>query len=280
MLAAALSREANNPELLAYQAHVLVGFGADEEALKLAKQSVSLDANCALCHLFLSEALGEKAKHMGKMRALLALHKIRKQLELATQLGPNLPDVHWGWINYNLEVPAAAGGSTAQAMRQAEAIAPQDPVDSRIARASVYLALGQQEQAMQQYRLAAQEHPEDPRGVFYVGLTLFQRDDFAGAEPWLKKALTLQPESSLYAGYYAANLVRLGEPTRAREVLAASAPRHPDSRLSDFLVAKALKTIGENFAWARQLLDSYLATAPEPDQPTHQDARALLASLG
>lgn len=280
LLAQSLSQDPNNPELLAYNAHILTGFGDYTTALQMAQHAVSMNANCAICHLYLSEALGEKAKHLSKLRALLELRKIRKQLEQATALGPNVADVHWGWINFNLEVPAAAGGNPHTAMQQAAALAVIDPVDGHLARATVYLATGQPAQALHEYLQAAQQYPSDPRGVFYVGLTYFQGAQYAAAAPYLERAAKLQPQSSLYAGYYAAVLIHLQKEDQARQVITASAPLHPDSRLPDYLVAEALKRVGQNFVWARELIQRYLATPPEPDQPTVSDARQLLTSLG
>lgn len=280
LLTASLGQDPNNPRLLAYSAHVLVGFGDYVAALAQAKQAVDLDQQCALCHLYLSEALGERAKHMSRFRALLQLGKIKKQLELASTLNPNLPDVHWGWINFNLEVPAAAGGSTGNALQQAGRLALVDPVDGYIARAAIDLAANHNQQALQEYLEAARKYPNDPRGLFYAGLTYFQQRQYATAAPYLARAAKLQAQSSLYSAYYAAVLVFLQREAEARGVLQASLALHPDSRLGDYLVAQALKQTGRNFDWAKELLQHYLATAPEPDQPTRDDAARLLASLG
>jgi predicted Zn-dependent protease len=110
-------------------------------------------------------------------------------------------------------------------------------------------------------------------------MALFERSSFSDAEPYLAKAHHLQPESPLYTAYYAADLVHLNQQLEAKQVLDASLPKYPDSRLPDFVVAKALKTVGQNFPWARELLQSYLAATPEPDQPSRDDAQRLLASL-
>lgn len=280
VLAAALQQDPANAELMAYDAHVLISFGEVDQALQLAKQAVKQDGKCATCHLYLSEAMGEKAKHMSRVRALMELHHIRQELQTALQLGPGIGDVHWGWINFELAIPAAVGGSAVRASQEADALARIDPVDGRIAHATIDLATGHPNQAMDQYQQAARDYPKDPRGIFYVGLTLFQRGQFEAARPYLEKAQLLQPQSALYAGYYAASLVYLKRQEEARAILESARQRFPDSRLGDYLVAEALRKEGQNFDWARQLLSAYLAVPTEPDQPSHGEAQQLLSALG
>jgi tetratricopeptide (TPR) repeat protein len=266
--------------LLAFYAHVVTAFGDYSSALGIAKRAVSLDGNCAYCHLFLSEAMGERAKHLSKFHALVELRSIRKELDRAAQLAPGLDDVQWGMINYNLQVPPAAGGRISDALQHANILGRIDPIDGHIARATIFLAMGRNNQVLDEYRQAVREAPDNPRSNFSLGMALFQIGRYAEALPYLAKAHRLQNQSPLYAAYYAASLVHLNRQLEAKQVLDTSLPAYPDSRLPDYLVAKALREVGQNFVWARELLRSYLQTPPEPDQPTSEDAQQLLASLG
>lgn len=279
LLAQELQKAPHNPKLMAYQAHVLIGFDEVDAALDLAQQAVKLDSQCAICHLYLSEAMGERARHMNRFRAIMQVHHIHKELETAVQLAPLNGDVRWGWINFDLDVPSAVGGSTSDAVHQADLLERIDPVDGHIAHATIDLATGHPDDAMAEYQKAAHDYPNDPRGNFYVGLTLFKQGQYAAAQPYLDKARMLQPQSALYIGYAAANLVHLHHQAQARTIINAALQRFPNSRLGDYLVAQALHAIGQNFEWARQLLTSYLAVPPEPDQPTHADAQQLLSTL-
>jgi tetratricopeptide (TPR) repeat protein len=280
LISAAVQRDPNVAILQAYYAHVLIGFSDVKGALDAARRAVSLDENCALCHLYLGEALGERARHMNKLRALVQLRTIRQELERAYQLNPNLDDVQWGLINFNLQVPPAAGGKIEAALEHANDLMKIDPVDAHIARAAVFLAQGHNESALLEYEQAARQYPGDPRGSFSAGFALFQRGDYAAALPYLQRARDLAPASTLYAAYAAATLVHLRHQNEARQILVSSDAQHPDSRLADYLVAQALRDVGQNFTWARQLLTAYMAVPPEPDQPSADDARRLLQSLG
>lgn len=281
-LASAVSAQANqhNPELIAYYAHVLVLFGASKQARAEAEKAVALDPNCAACHLYLFEALADHAKKIPQWRALLELHKLRQQLQTATTLNPHLGDVQWGWIELDLSLPASVGGSTSDALQHADQLAATDPVDGHLARARIYLAMHQPDKALAEYRAAAAQFPQDPRGSFALGKTLYERSEYGTAAPFLARAWELNHQSALYAGYHAANLIRLKMLPEARQVLDAAAQLHPDSRLGAYLAAQALKATGQDFAWAKQLLEAYLAVPPEPTQPTATDARQLLAELG
>lgn len=280
LMAAAVAANAKSAPLTGYYSHLLVQFGDLRSALETAKRAVALDDHCASCHLYLFEAMAERAKQINPLRAVLQLPKLKKQLEQATSLDPNSGDVQWGWIGLEMGLPPSVGGSTAEAFRHADRLAEIDPVDGHLARASIFETLHRPEQAMEEYRAAATDHPEDARGVFALGKALFERQDYSGAAPHLTQAWTLNPQSALYAGYHAANLVHLRQLEKARAVLEAAAKVHPDSRLGDVMAAQALHDTGQDFAWAQQLLQAYLGVPPEPGQPSAATARALLQELG
>ncbi len=280
LLDAALKSTPNDPKLLAYDAHVLLAFQENKQAVKLARQAVKLDARCGSCHLFLAEGLGQQAKGVSRFRALFKLHHILKHLKLALQLSPNDPDVYWGFINYYLQVPPAAGGGAAKAYAYVRQLAQYDAVDGALAMGEVEVAGGHPERAMQVYRQSAAAHPNDPRALFAVGEALFRQGDFAAALDWLQRARRLAPQSAFYTGYEAAALVHLSRQIQAWRLIRAYETRPQRSQLPEFLVAQALKAVGQNFPWARQLLESYLAVPHEPNQPSHRVARSLLASLG
>src|SRR6185437_580760 len=258
LLADALAQPANarNAPLIAYYAHVLLKFGDLRAGTDQAKRAVALDDACASCHLYLFEATAERAQGMNQFRALLVLPRMKKQLEKATALDPGSGDIQWAWIDLDLALPSAAGGSSADAMKHADRLGEIDPVDGRLARASIYASLKQPEQELAQYRLAAEDHPDDPRGLFALGQALYQRGDFAAAAPPLAKAYAMNPASALYSGYHAASLVHEKKLPQARAVLDAAQAQHPDSRLGDYLCAEALRQTNHDFAWAKQLLEA------------------------
>ncbi|MHB8736015.1 MAG: tetratricopeptide repeat protein [Terriglobales bacterium] len=284
LVARLVAADPKNPVLLAYYSHVLNNFGETDKAIATAKQAVALDDHCATCHLFLSEGLGAHAEQQSKLRALFELHTIRTEMERAVELAPNLPETHWGLMQLNLTVPGALGGKISEAWRQADIIAGLDPVNGWLARAAINTALLKSDEALEDYRKAAQLFPHDPRGNFAYGQALFQAQRFREAEPVLARAAELEKASPLYNGYYAATLVRLGQEAKARQVLARAMKEHPNSRLPEFLVAQALQAsghaTGQNAEWARNLVRLYLEVPPEPDQPTAVEARKLLTQLG
>ncbi|HXR98027.1 MAG TPA: tetratricopeptide repeat protein [Terriglobales bacterium] len=282
LLSKALNDPANSNDapMLAYFSHLESLFGNNQAATDFAKRAVAMDDNCASCHLFMFEAMAQHAKTVSQMRALLILPKMKKELEKATSLDPNLGDTQWAWLELDLGLPAAVGGSAADAMSHADRLAQIDPVDGHLARAHVDNAEGKSDAALAEYRAAAQEHPEDPRGVFDLGRTLYNDGKYSEAAPYLARAFDLNHESALYSAYDAANLVHLKQLPAARAVLEAGRKQHPLSRLGDYLAAQALKTTNQDFDWAKQLLASYTAVPTEPGQPTAADAAKLLSSLG
>jgi tetratricopeptide (TPR) repeat protein len=282
LLAAAINQPANSNDaaLIAYFGHVESLFGNNQAATDFTKRAVAMDDKCASCHLFMFEAMAQHAKTVSQVRALLILPKMKKELEKATALDPNLGDIQWAWLELDLGLPSAVGGSAADAMAHADRLAQIDPVDGHLARAHVDNAEGNDAAALAEYRAAAQEHPEDPRGIFDLGRTLYNDGKYGEAQPYLARAFDLNHESALYSAYDAANLVHLKRLPAARAVLEAGQKAHPLSRLGDYITAQALKATDQDFDWAKQLLASYTAVPTEPGQPTTADAAKLLASLG
>ncbi|MGH9467513.1 MAG: hypothetical protein ACRD1Y_09160 [Terriglobales bacterium] len=267
----------HNAMLLAYLGHLQALFGDIQAAQKLTGEAVHLDPDCASCHLYRFEAIARRAETLSQLKAMLKLHSIKKQLEQAEKLNPRLGDIQWGWIQMDLNLPAALGGSAANALKHAAILSQIDPVDGHLARAKIYQWQGQLDQVLNEYRAAAHDYPGDPRGIFALGRALYQRADYAAAAAPLRRAWEMNRASVLYGAYHAANLVQLQRSRRARTVLQAARLQHPDSRLGDFLTAQALLHTGQDPAWAGQLLERYLAVPPEPGQATTAQARQLLA---
>ncbi|MGN6592040.1 MAG: tetratricopeptide repeat protein [Terriglobales bacterium] len=280
LIATAVAQPENRDQaaLWAYYGHLQAEFDDLKAADELTRKATKMDPACAACHLYRFEALARRAETMNQFRALLQLHGIKKELETAERLDPRLADIQWGWIRLDLTLPAAVGGSTSDAYKHADRLAQLDPVDGHLARAAIAQDSQDATRELNEVRAAARDYPQDPRGVFALGKTLYLRHDFAGAVGPLSRAWEMNHQSALYAAYYAANLVQLRQPEAARAVLDTAHQIHPDSRLGDFLTAQALLDTGQDAAWAHALLASYLAVPPEPNQPTAEAARKLLAA--
>jgi len=280
LVATAVAQPENkdNAELLAYYGHLQAEFDDLKSASDLTRQAIKMDPDCAPCHLYRFESLARRAETMNQFRAMMQLHGIKHELETAEQLDPKLGDVQWGWIRLDLTLPAAVGGSTSDAYKHADRLAALDPVDGHLARASIAEDSKDPTRALNEYRAAAHDFPQDPRGVFALGKALFLRQDYAGAAGPLERAWEMNHQSVLYGAYHAANLVQLRQPQAARTVLEAAQKIHSDSRLGDYLTAQALLATGQDTPWARALLERYLAVPPEPNQPTAAAARQLLST--
>lgn len=277
LLASSLSHSPLHARLLAYYAHVLNAFGQHNQAIKMARRGLKINPRCGECHLYLAEALGARIKKMNHFRALWNLPRLRRQLRQALKDAPQVPDAYWGYINFYMQAPAAAGGSLNKAYVYARELGRYDAVDGKLAEAEIEKARGQMALALGDYRAAIQAHPRDPRGYFHLGRTLFLSGHYRQAAPALIQSHQLAPHSKVYRAWFAAELVHLHHMTAAWRLLQAPGD---GNRLGYFLVAQALKATGQNFNLARQLLARYLAAPPEPQQPSRHQARRLLASLG
>ncbi len=277
LLEASLGHSPIHARILAYYAHVLNAFGDHKKAIKMARQGLKINPRCGECHLYLAEALGARIKKMNHFRALWNLPQLRRQLRQAMRDAPQTPNAYWGYINFYMQAPAAVGGSLDKAYQYAQKLGHYDPVDGKLAEASIEKARGQMARALSDYQTAIQTHPRDPRGYFHLGRTLFLSGHYRQAARALEQAHHLSPHSAVYRAWYAAELVHLHRMTAAWRLLQGPGA---GNRLGYFLVAQALKATGQNFNLAKQLLARYLAAPAEPRQPSRQKAQLLLASLG
>ena len=80
-----------------------------------------------------------------------------------------------------------------QEYRKALALRPED-TGAQFGLSLAMLAAGQNDEALSLAQAALQKNPDDPEFNAVMGEILCARDDFAAAEPYLKKSLNTKPE--------------------------------------------------------------------------------------
>lgn len=118
-----------------------------DEALIYYEKLVKLKPQIANYHYKFGGALGMIAKNSSKFKAIALITDIREAFETALKLDPKHIDSHYALIEYNLQLPAIAGGSETKAKEYANAL-------YNISRIDGYLAHGHIAEHYKNYTLA------------------------------------------------------------------------------------------------------------------------------
>jgi tetratricopeptide (TPR) repeat protein len=191
---------------------------------------------------WLGKTRGRQAERANFLQAPYYARKCRVALEMAVELdGANLLALN-DLFSYYLEAPAILGGGLEKAKAAAAKIASLSAAEGHWAAAQLAEKEKNWSEAERNYRRAAEAAPGDAGRQVDVAAFLARRGRHGESEEWFGKA----------------------------------AAREPAHRLLLFEWSKARVQSGRELAKARQMLRKYLESGPTPDEPSRQEAEALL----
>lgn len=162
--------------------------GAAAERLE---RAIALDAQQAEFHLWAGHSYGVDAQRANVLRQPMLARRVKAAYERAVALDPSLVDARMGLLQFYLQAPGFMGGSPAKAREQAQALLGINPVQGRIAFATI--ASRDKDWAGVERELVAlvREQPDSGRGAaalanFYADRN--QPDDaFRAYDQWLAR---------------------------------------------------------------------------------------------
>lgn len=107
--------------------------GRYEHAVNLLSQAIQLDATNALYYLWLGRAYGYQAEHTKAGEQFFLARQVRKNLEKAVTLNPDLIEARFDLLTYYLQAPSLLGGGIEKAQAQAVEITKRDPQQGALA---------------------------------------------------------------------------------------------------------------------------------------------------
>lgn len=107
--------------------------GRYEHAIDLFGQAIQLDANNALYYLWLGRAYGHQAEQTKAGEQFFLARQVRKNLEKAVTLNPDLIEARLDLLTYYLQAPSLLGGGIEKAQVQAGEIAKRNPQQGALA---------------------------------------------------------------------------------------------------------------------------------------------------
>jgi Flp pilus assembly protein TadD len=196
--------------------------------------------------LWLGRAWGRRAENGGGPMAMIYASRTRQCFEKAVALDPTNGEAKNDLFDYYLNAPGFLGGGVDKAEVAARGIVTERP----------------------------------PEYEFETAQIAEKRNDFAGAEAHLRRAMELAPRESgrvVDLARFLAKRGRLAESDRLFAQARVLAPEKPGIALAE---ARANIENHRNLDQARKLLQDYLQASLTPDDPPRQEAEKLLKRAG
>lgn len=158
-----------DPEIEFYLGRLALWFDDGPAALANLEHAATLTPDDARIQNALGDAYGLAAQNANLVMKLGWARKCRAAYERAVALEPKNPAFRWSLLGFYYLAPRIAGGGIEKARVQADEIARLDPMNGRIARAT--LALGEQkfEAAFAQFDQVLRDAPDDFLALYHVG---------------------------------------------------------------------------------------------------------------
>jgi len=219
------------------------------EASPLFERAAALRPGVAAYHLWLARSYAEEAKTSGNVVRLIEIGwKSGTELETAVRLDPASMEARLDLLRYYVLAPRPVGGSDAKARIQAIVIAKRDAALGAFA--SGYIAYRKKQYGLARTRLHDAVRLATTRETKVLALT------------WL--------------GYLSQETQRYDEAFAAFDEILRVGPTHT---VALYEIARTSLFSGRERERGEAAVEAYLKTTPKYDEPSLDDARALLAKL-
>jgi tetratricopeptide (TPR) repeat protein len=279
---AELRSDPNDAQAHFWLAKVLPGFNDFDSALAHAEKAVALDGNNAAYHGQLAEVSALIADRSTPLKGFVYVRRMRKEIDAALAIDPKHVDSLLVDMMFSFKAPAVAGGDKKKAFRIADRIQSISPEWGHLAHARLMQDENDDAGTEQVLLKAVHAAPNFYRAQaalakFYCCTAQHKRPDLA--EKTANEAIALDPNA---APAYAILARLYAEGQRWADldkVLQKAEQAVPDDLSPYYEAAQACFNIGKDFARAQQYLSHYLGQPPEGREPTHAQARSLLARM-
>ena len=226
------------------QCHLMQG--DYKKATEAFEKALALAPQSSELHRLLGNAYGRRAETASVFTAPGYARKAHQYFEQAVDLDPSNREAVANLFEYYLEAPGIMGGGIDKAESLVKRLAVLDPSAAHHAQAQLERKRNRYEAAEEQLRRAAELAPRQAGRVVDLAKFLADRGRIKESDEKFTEAARLSPDSPA--------------------VLYARAETYIKQQ--------------RNLKDARRLLERYLESQLTPDDPTREDARALLAKIG
>jgi tetratricopeptide (TPR) repeat protein len=273
------STSPNEPDLRLWLGKSYLKVREWDNAVQEMEKAVSLQPSGARYHLWLGRACGARASHSVFFTAIRWARRVVREFETARNLAPEDTAARFDLLDFYLSAPGIVGGGKDKAMAEAQAISKLDPPKGYTARAIIFQKDKKWDLAKKELIQATIDHPGHAGALRDLADYLLDRQDFAGAQEYAKRALALKGGSKRAQLLAAASGIRLhrdlDQAARTLEGLAAGTLNDDDPAFEEvyYWLGECYRAKGDK-AKAHAAFESALGFNPD-----HARARESIAGL-
>lgn len=284
-VAAKLVSEPNNPDALVAKTDLILIEAKDnrlDEAVKIAEQCINANPKSSDCHEALGNVLGTKAIKGGVMSALGYVGKIKDAFKKAVELNPSNFSARSSLLQFYLQAPGIAGGSTSKAKDLIVDTIKISPAAGALLQANFDLADDNYQRAMTSALAVNTNGNEElgkiQRGILSnVGHVLINEKKYADADKVFSEVAQRFPDSAIGSFGLGKNLQEQGKHKEAIPHFEKSINIDPTAA-AFYRLAKAQQASGEK-AKAISNFEKSIGFRPELPKKMRSDAEDQIKNL-
>jgi tetratricopeptide (TPR) repeat protein len=220
--------------------------GEYKKATEALEKAVVLEPNNAELYHWMGRAYGRRAESGNPFTAPGNASTARQMFERSVTLDPSSKEAVNDLFDFYLQAPGFLGGGMHKAEKLVEHIAAMDAAEGHYAQAQIDDKLKEYDAAEKHLREAAKLAPKQVGRVLDIAMYLAKRGQFKESEALFDEAVRMAPNS----------------------------PKILFQRAATYVKEK------RNLEQARQLLETYIRSPLTPDDPSREQAQALLKKIG
>jgi tetratricopeptide (TPR) repeat protein len=245
LLAKAIASDPKNAEAHFLLGEILYAFADYQQASEQAQKALALDDSKSDYHLLLGNAVSELVDSAGVFKKMSLARQMKAEFERAVALNPKSIPARTALLEFYVQAPSIAGGSSDKALDQAKQISALDPVEGHYAMA-----------------------------VFY-----HDQEKFAQVEDEDKAAINADPKRAKSYAQLAFVYIQEKKDSEAPAAFRQAFELDPNYLPACFGVARSDLLSGQNLDEAERLLRKYLTRWPEEGDPTLANAHWRLGQV-
>lgn len=200
--------EPTNAEVMYYLGRIFIRKFQYDLAARWFRKAIDIDPSAARYRVALCEALGKAVDRASIFDQIGIAREVYSQLQKAAEIEPDNTLPHDALVQYYMEAPSLAGGSSRKARNEADEIARIDPGLGHRALGDIALYEKRYDDAEREYAMAIRMLPDDPLPSYQLLMTYQKQEKYDQMRSLLKTITESFPnESAIY--YHQAEILIL-----------------------------------------------------------------------
>ncbi len=191
LLAKAIASDPKNAEAHFLLGEILYAFADYQQASEQAQKALALDDTKSDYHLLLGNALSGLVDSAGVFKKMSLGRQMKAEFERAVSLDPKSIPARTALLEFYVQAPSIAGGSSDKALEQAKQISALDPVEGHYAMAVFYRDQKKFAQAEDEYKAAITADPKRAKSYAQLAFVYVQEKKDPEAPPAFRHAFEL-----------------------------------------------------------------------------------------